>query len=235
MDTTKEFLEEEHRDLPPQTQKVLHSAAELVDATEQVLLKKNVDEDLQALLAQGTQAAKNVAQTGKDVVPSGKEVSQTAQKAGEAAKRAGQAALNAFKMMLTNGEFRSWFLDIAEFLHNILFRLYIDPSQASSKPWEQQSKAPAIASNLQSKAPIVSPIMTRMDTSEDSDSKIEQYTGLTSDEIQRKLSMRLMNLLRRMNGNPRFSQGIRDVLDALEDMKNQAKKSRNGFSPEIDR
>jgi len=220
MEKTKEFLDEKHSDLPPQTQKVLHSASELVDATEQVLMKKNADEDLQALLDKGAQAAKNVAQTGKDVSPQGKEVSQTAQKAGQAAKRVGQAALNAFKMMLTNGEFRTWFLDIAEFLHNILFRLFIK-SESSSQQSSYQS------------APIVSQTMTPMDTSDDKEksvsAKLEQYTGLTADEIQRKLSLRMMDLLRRMNANPKFAQGIRDVLDAMEDMKDQAKKAGTDF------
>lgn len=241
MDTTKDFLRDQ-KDAPPEAQRVFRNAAELVEATETILEHKNREEEIQKLAVHGTQAIKNVAETGKEQMkelsPKKGEVGQKAQEAGKAATRAGQAALNVVKMMLTSGEFRSWFLDFSTFLHDALFQSY--QQQAKQPTMGGCSKCPpgqCICPAGKCQCPPGCSCCTKSETFTTTTSVGGEtktwYHGMTKEQIKQKLSQRLMLLLRRLNASSDFKTGARDFMDALDELKEQAKKVGSDFKQRI--
>lgn len=217
LDTTKEFIKEKQEEAPTsQTRKVLRDAAEMVEATQQVIDNKNKDENLQKLAAEGV---KTVVETGKVQIhaiskDNAQDVTDKAKQAGEAARRAGQASLSVVKMMLTNGEFRSWFLDFAGFMHDALFQAYQkaeDQSKFQGKEnWQQQQPQQQPQQQQQQQMMSATP---------------SQFSGEWTEELKQKLAERFMSLLDKLNSYPDFAAGARDLFDALDALKEKAKQT----------
>lgn len=243
LDTTKEFIKEKKEEAPTtQTKKVLGDASELVEATQQILENKNKDEHLQKLVSTG---AKSIVDTGKEKVKSisqdkGKEFAEKAKNAGEASRKAGQASLNVVKMMLTNGDFRAWFLDFAGFIHDALYQAY---QKFESKSFEQSKFQGIEQQTMQQKGfcPSCSCPTDKCQCVKSGQCTCPpgqctctgswktriplQYSGKWTEEMKQKLAERFMELLQKLNSHPDFALGARNLFDALDDLKEKAKET----------
>jgi len=214
LDKTQEFIEEtKQQKVPVQTEKVLKDTEQLIESTKEFLEHKNPDEKFQKFVTESSKAVQEVAQASKQEIKKTAQAPDQKEKVKEIqqeARRAGDAALSVIKSMMTNGEFRMFLVDLVTLAHDIFLQNF----QKSQMKEGQQQQQPPYKQGFTAATPS-----TTTSTTQPQEWQVE-----IPQETKHELSYRFITLLRRINSNPNFTQGVRNLFDALDDLCNEAKR-----------
>jgi len=251
LDKTKEFIQEtqEKQTVPTETKKVLKDTEVVIEATKDFLHAKNQDESLQKFVSESNQAAKEIAVKGKQEIKNSdlnkKEDSKLkAKDAAKHARKAGEAALRIIQSMLTNGEFRMFLVDIVKLSHDLFLQNYKQEEQTSQQqqpikqqtttqqPQQQPEYHQGISSGYESLQTTstshssfptsVNPYQERFGAKWSDDTK--NWKSNLPEKTKHELAFRFTTLLRRMDSNPAFSEGMRNLFDVLDEVYGEVKK-----------
>lgn len=236
---------------------MLSDAHELAEATKQFLDKKNPDENLQRFTEETKLAGVDANQRAKQEAQTAKEKGLDMNEVRSSATQAGQAALNMIKMMIKNGEFRGYMLDLTKLFQDILLNSENQENQQQHLEQTQQPIAgttpmvepttqnaptmphdPLIAAHMHTSTvpgdasitPTTPATGTALGTGVPPTTEGDKKNWMQTLSPQRKqeLSYRFLSLIRKMSADPQLKSGLQSFNKMLKNLIEDSKNRKVG-------